>query len=421
MIILNSKNYEVYKLDGDPERLIIVIPSLGYAAKDRYQQFYGLIRASGATGIFVADRKALWFQHDDTEEVFREVSNISQKYKHVCIIGDSMGGSGAILMSNYIPYAKAVIAFAPQFSVAPPFINFDLRYKSITEKLPVYFNNFSTVQNKSNCTLFYGNVVWQDKIHQSMFKACGFSTLTVNKAHHAVAHHLHSLPSKNGGGSVLQEIVNRLANVDAEYDRASWINVLGSDYIDNDLVTQEVDFDVKDLPPNSYTWPLCEIDSDSRDITEYATFDQSSISRWSAGSSTIEDAARILINDRLPYAFHTGKEHSAWWSAKFKKFVSISCISIENRSDSEACFHRFNRFAIETKGSNGKWEVQFIKTSQAPIEYSSMSMNWKPHFPIIASQVRIRLLGEGYLHLKNVKIWSDTEYTNYDTSPALME
>ena len=71
--------------------------------------------------LFVADPAQSWYQKDDTGcfggfvQYERRIKAASKPYKCVSLIGDSMGGSGALLFSHLA--TESVVAFSPQIDL----------------------------------------------------------------------------------------------------------------------------------------------------------------------------------------------------------------------------------------------------------------------------------------------------------------
>jgi hypothetical protein len=68
--------------------------------------------------LFVADPTQSWYQKDDRgglngfAQYSHRIKVASKSYKHISLIGDSMGGSGALLFAHLA--TNAVVAFSPQ-------------------------------------------------------------------------------------------------------------------------------------------------------------------------------------------------------------------------------------------------------------------------------------------------------------------
>ena len=71
-----------------------------------------------ASKYFVIDKERSWYEHSFTQVVCRLVPLLA-RYDEVVLIGNSMGGFGALLFSGLLPNVRKAIAFVPQFSVAP--------------------------------------------------------------------------------------------------------------------------------------------------------------------------------------------------------------------------------------------------------------------------------------------------------------
>ena len=72
----------------------------------------------GGTRLFVIDKQRTWYERTH-EQVVRVLAPLLAEHDDVCLIGNSMGGFGALLFAGLLPRVRATIAFVPQFSVTP--------------------------------------------------------------------------------------------------------------------------------------------------------------------------------------------------------------------------------------------------------------------------------------------------------------
>ena len=76
------------------------------------------VNDGGFDVLFVADPTQSWYQKDDRgglngfAQYSHRIKVASKSYKHISLIGDSMGGSGALLFAHLA--TNAVVAFSPQ-------------------------------------------------------------------------------------------------------------------------------------------------------------------------------------------------------------------------------------------------------------------------------------------------------------------
>lgn len=90
------------------------------------EEFVGSTQLADFDAVFVTDKSKSWFNAFPVErllEVLRPVVENRTTYA----LGNSMGGFGAIWISKYLP-VKAVLAFAPQFSVHPDVVPEERRW-----------------------------------------------------------------------------------------------------------------------------------------------------------------------------------------------------------------------------------------------------------------------------------------------------
>jgi len=401
---IGTENYDAELVLRDPARLVISVSSLGYAGKPRYHQFWKAIEQTGASALFIADRKSAWYNHADTDAFLSRIGQLCQGFDHVGIMGDSMGGSGAILLSNHVPHADRVLAFAPQYSLGQPFINFDRRYSDRAARLPaIHYDNYAQTPIRGRCLLLYGNTVWQDQLHRTMFEAAGFKTLTVEDAPHAVAIHLRKM--MRNGRSYLQDLIDRFADFDKRFSHEEIRTLLaplvsGRAPLSSGLVMEEaeqrpaVNAGAR-VPPGA--------------IELTGTADQSSHSRWSRGRTAQQDAQLALASDAMahPYAFHTAMEDNPWWSLSLTGKAAVRAIRLVNRTDSDQARMRADRLCIDTRPSSGSdWQVQFLGMSRGLWGGAGGdSFLWVPPEPVVASDVRIRLPQKTMLHMRKITVY----------------
>ena len=80
---------------------------------------------------YVADKRRGWY--NGLEDRIRDVINshiAERKTRHVLALGNSMGGSAALMLASGIRGCRQAVAFAPQSSVYPEFAPFETRWEA---------------------------------------------------------------------------------------------------------------------------------------------------------------------------------------------------------------------------------------------------------------------------------------------------
>ncbi|MBN9440499.1 discoidin domain-containing protein [Bosea sp. (in: a-proteobacteria)] len=402
-IDLAFENYLVSSnfLANKPDRLVISVSSLGFAPRERFQQFWRLIEENGCDALFVANHTVNWFNNADTDSLFNQLSVIAKRYKHVAIMGESMGASGAILLSNYIGNCNRVLCFAPQFSANSAFMSFDERYhKRVTRIEEHHFSSFSFSSKKKRTLMMFGDRVWQDEVHRAMFERSGFRVLTVPQAEHAVALALRDMGK-------LEQVVQCFL----DFDRDDFVEETDRLIKTLQIIKPEF-FQTLRLPRTTRLAKPKNVFGCPGEFGE-AIFPnaalQSSRSRYSKGTTPEEDAIRAIYDVNEDFAFHTSHEPDPWWQGEFSDETILGAIRIHNRSDGELVSARFLQFAVSTSLDGNLFEQRFIKLSEIPFSKDSPIVCFLPE-PTPCRFVRITSLGAPkVLHLRKIEFFKPSQ------------
>ncbi len=130
----------------------------------------------------------------------------------------------------------------------------------------------------------------------------------------------------------------------------------------------------------------------------------SSVSLWSRSQDPQIEAAgangRVLNDD---YGFHTDKEFQPWWAVDLLNEFVIDLMFIVNRAIER---ERFTHFFVESSLDFNTWTSRYAKfdANEVSCSYEApYSIEFKESF--LARFVRIRLMGEGIMHLRSIKIF----------------
>lgn len=132
---------------------------------------------------------------------------------------------------------------------------------------------------------------------------------------------------------------------------------------------------------------------------------QSSICRWSVGSSSEEDA-RGANNGEIsrPYGFHTDWESNPWWQVDLQDQFLVHRVVIYNRQDCEE--DRLKYFSILKSLDGEEWHIIFEKQD---------SLVFGKYMPYVAEisgdhlarYIKIRLDGIGFLHFSECLVFGE--------------
>lgn len=222
----------------DPSRVIVVFASAGSRRIDGYSEEYGKTLARlNVSVIFVTARLCHWYNHEETDCVLRRVAEMIGGFKHAGAMGESLGGAGALLFTRFARNVSRVLAFAPQYSVAEPFISFDKRFRRKSRMIEQFhYKDFAEVPDPSICLLVYGNISWRDYVHRANFALAGYPILTVDNAPHEVSRHLRM----NFGESRLSKLIGLFCDFTLQFNAEVVLRIGEISWSDTELKTPSV-------------------------------------------------------------------------------------------------------------------------------------------------------------------------------------
>ncbi|NHN84179.1 hypothetical protein GOB93_05915 [Acetobacter musti] len=141
-------------------------------------------------------------------------------------------------------------------------------------------------------------------------------------------------------------------------------------------------------------------------IERFGIADQSSVSPWSVGATTRNDAANGIngISDGA-YHFHTEHEPDPWWTLTFPDPVLIRSVVIHNRPDVP---YRANGLIAEVRLPHGDWrEIGTLDSGMMAGSAHNNIFTISPDQPVICDILRLRLPRKEYLHLSQVEVIGD--------------
>jgi hypothetical protein len=139
---------------------------------------------------------------------------------------------------------------------------------------------------------------------------------------------------------------------------------------------------------------------------------QSSISPWSIGKTVAQDAAlgnNGLISGRS--SFHTDKENQPWWSVDLGGVHQVYGARIFNRLEQEALTMRGARFRIDVRGgATNEWLLVRMKNDESIFGGADgYPFIWVANKPVLAREVRVKLLTENFLHFEEIQIFGQLD------------
>jgi hypothetical protein len=400
-----TENYGVTRYHVDDDCLIVVFASAGIdGLGEPIEEFKTSLKGFGMSTMFVIEKKPTWYNHEDTFKVLGDVGAIAQRYSRIAVLGESMGGAGALNFSRFCPGVDRILSLAPQYSVAAPYINFDAG-QAPHGRLAQNFWSFAAPEARAKAQILYGNTDWKDAVHAGMYLVEGFSVHFVDGAGHGVAQYLKR-------SDRLRPLLASFLDFSQAFSCGSVRDAIGTtlysklgisaphrfaDYAEQQHRRKQArESPVRPAAPAGYS-----------DLARGCKTDQSSLSKWSRGKTTEEDSAGAVAG-RLTgkYAFHTDLEDRPWWRVDFARRVNIVEVRLYNRIDAHRASTRCLRFAIETAAASGDWREVFRKDDDVWFGGADgKPFTWRPEVPLPANQLRIRLLGRDFLHFDAVEVF----------------
>lgn len=136
---------------------------------------------------------------------------------------------------------------------------------------------------------------------------------------------------------------------------------------------------------------------------------QSSLSRWSVGSTLEEDAGNAVNGDPAKaLGFHTENTENPWWRVDLGQPSQVFAIRIFNRDRiPEWTQRRTSPIVVEASNDGELWKLIFsTEPGQIFGGYSAgMPLVWSSDLPVEARYVRISIPRKEYLHLSEVEIY----------------
>lgn len=137
--------------------------------------------------------------------------------------------------------------------------------------------------------------------------------------------------------------------------------------------------------------------------------DQSSVSEWSIGRTTIKDAAGA-VSGRITggHQFHTQFEAYPWWSVDLLGVARIEEIRIYNRVDSVGCARRLRHFFIEISLDGADWSMVYTKHDERMIGGADgLPLIIAFDAPVAARFLKLTVVDSAFLHLDQVEVYGE--------------
>ncbi|MCX5617630.1 hypothetical protein NQF86_02945 [Bombella sp. TMW 2.2543] len=383
------------------EVVVVFVSSGGHK-----HEFKGSLRRFSLSVIFVYDQQASWFSAPEAPEVFEYVASIVAQYKKIAVMGESLGGAGAMLFPRFCPFVDRVLAFSPVYTFAYPY-DFFLRGWTKEQYTPNFWSfHAPEAPCKSSTVLLFGLREWRDIPFAGLYKLNNYSVLFVKGAGHMVASSL-----KYGGNEdSLLALLEVFTDFSKRFDESAVSRLLSHrlgeyGYDDDDYLYENEGVRTSLRVKDAIFLPIKE---GLLNLSQGRPASQSSLSEWSVGKTLEEDAARA-VQENLPefFAFHTDVENQPWWEVYLDEGAVVYEVRLFNRIDNTGCSERSLRFKIERYlKKEDRWEMIFEKANRDFFGgIDGKPFIWETPSGVEADKIRITSL-EGYecLHLQHVDV-----------------
>jgi hypothetical protein len=157
--------------------LVVAFTGLGHALGQIPYEFHRTLTGTDCAALYVRDLARRWYQYgpdDGCSDPQRVAAGIREAKarcgaRRLVMLGNSMGGFGALLFSVLVPETDAVLAFAPQTVIIPEIVRTfgDLRWIGIWRELPAFpFGDLAALPPpRADVTLIYDHCQPSERAH----------------------------------------------------------------------------------------------------------------------------------------------------------------------------------------------------------------------------------------------------------------
>ncbi|QQX92790.1 hypothetical protein IGS75_15205 (plasmid) [Gluconobacter sphaericus] len=397
-IIHEDDNYEISYWNRKTNNVTVVFSSAGsLALAQPVEEFKNTIKKFNTSYIFVRSKNLDWYNNINSIKMFRFLNCFCKKYQYIYALGESLGGSGAIVFSKYCDRITRILAFSPQYSALPSFCKWFGPLTPLDGAISKFtFSDYAPESATQKAVLIYPSASYEDNLHAKFFKSENFDVVFLKTEHHDIARHLKKDYEINYLGIVLDTFYNKDVNFSANLFKSVLCNIIEPNpkafvkWIGNQTFHYDVYIDTPDLPL----------------ISEEGSADQSSLCEHSFEKSNTKVEAQRAISEplRMIPAFHTGFEKNPWWSLEFRQLSHVKQIIIFNRCDHEGYARRFSKFSV-LKSDDGIYWKEFYRKTNTEYVGGEFGEPLQIETDFVANHIRIVLNDTSFLHLSKIHVY----------------
>lgn len=171
-VITDDDALRIVALEGDTDTALVsfsgIAQGLGTLPKE---EFGKTLSGTRHWQFFVVDKRCTWYTETGAD-VVRHLSPMLGRFRKVVMLGNSMGGYGALLFASRLPNCAAAIAFVPQYSMDPHIVPKEKRWRMYRERI-VNWPRQHLLQGMPDglpLHIFFGAKERRDGPHRDLFK-----------------------------------------------------------------------------------------------------------------------------------------------------------------------------------------------------------------------------------------------------------
>ena len=396
-LIISNDFYDVFYTDRKSTNVTVVFSSAGaLALAEPVEEFKKTIEKFDSSYVFVWSKNLDWYNNSLSSRTLKDVSLFCQKFEKIYAIGESLGGSGALLFSKYCSNLFRILAFSPQYSALPEFCKWQGPLTPLDGVFSAFmFSDYAPESARSKSVLIYPTTSYEDNLHAKFFKGDGFNVVFVDSCHHDMARSL----KKDYDRNYLHTVLFSMYSESFDFTNKSY-NFLLSEIIEKNKKTFSRWIGNKTFLFSSYI----DMPDSNSVIDRDFKCSQSSVCEYSHSKNNQEEATRAILQPLgMGPAFHTNKELNPWWTIEFDNIEIINSIVIFNRCDNESWARRFTKFYVSISYDGLSWKEIYRKENTEVVggEYGEPI---KIDKEIKCKIIKITLIGYNYLHLSKIVI-----------------
>lgn len=397
--VYENSHYKISHWPRGTSKAVIVFSSGGnLALAQPVSEFKKSITKYNVSYIFFQSKHLDWYNNEHAVESLKELAKISTPYQKVFAMGESLGGSGALLFCQFFPNIYRVLAFSPQYSCLPQFCKWYGPLGAVDGIFPKYtFAEYSNAIARDKAVIIVPSRSWEDDLHTRFFKSEGYNTVRLRSAEHAMARFLKNTYL----GNYLDLCLAAFFDTKIDFCEQTFKNILHPFVEDSWMMYRRWIGDITYEYTHYLEKPSEKCISDGKKAT------QSSICPYSR-KNTVEEDAQLAISGPLTsdYSFHTDEEVDPWWQVDLGSIHTIKRIRVFNRTDHSEWAQRLIHFYILASEDGIYWKEIYYR-AESEIIGGLFGMPLDKQFSLNARFIRVQLDGYGVLHLSRVEVFGD--------------